>query len=60
MSTVNIVTYTDYLGPYTVTPSNQQQTLATKDKKASDDVTVLALSGDFVLVEDSGDSLIIS
>lgn len=57
MPKIEIITYTDYTGPYTVTPSESVQQLSTKNKKASDDITVLALDSDVCEVIRDGHTL---
>ena len=58
MARINIVTYTDYEGPYTVDPTESQQTLETLSKKATDNITVTEIPSTYGYVEADGDTLI--
>ena len=47
-------------GPYTVTPSEQEQTLSTKHLRMTDDITVAAIPSNYGLISWDGSSLSVS
>lgn len=48
-STVYIPVANDYTGPYTVTPSEETQTLGTNDLHMTDDVTVNPIPSEYIV-----------
>lgn len=56
---LDIRTYTDYEGPYSVNPTTSQQVLPTNNKKAHDNITVHEIPDIYGDVYRDGDTLYI-
>lgn len=61
---VGIVTasggYPDYVGPYTITPSQSAQTLSTADKHTTADIIINPIPNNYGLITWNGSTLTVS